>query len=249
MCVTLDDTCLVFLHDTCFSLSSRSINNIIIDSQNCNNGGRDAILPLQIRFRFFSAFNMLDSTDIHQISAQYGTLLCWSVNHCHLFLTDSHDWLITITIWSDPYTSNPYLMVVFINIICAAQDWFFASFNGRKILFFFIYFCSTNGGRALCCVSWEIISSLSCHGASASIHPVLSKHMGLFSGWCLQIWPLVLLPCSQERNARSAQDDETAEWMTSYPITCHLYTGPASGLEETTWDKQLHGKRFWSPRR
>lgn len=125
-------------------------------------------------------------------------------------------------------------------------------FQRRRTPFFYFTFknrWSSRDGRASCCVSRGIISSLSCHGAPASVHQVLSKHLGLFSGWCLQIWPLVLLPRSQERNARSAQDGETEEWMTSYPITCHLYTGPASGLEETTWDKQLHGKRFWSPQR
>lgn len=41
----------------------------------------------------------------------------------------------------------------------------------------------------------------------------------------LLIWPLVLLPCLRERDPRSTEDSETEEWMTSYPITCHLYTG------------------------
>lgn len=142
-----------------------------------------------------------------------------------------------------------YLTVVSVIITQAAQDWLLSFvLNVEEHHFSMSRFKNRRSSRAAASPR-GIISYLSCHGAPASVHPVLSKHLGLFSGWCLQIWPLVLLPCSRERNARSAQDGETEEWMTSYPITCHLYTGPASGLEETTWDKQLHGKRFWSPQR
>lgn len=224
-----------------------------------------------------SVLNTLAHTNINSILARFGQLQCepqspiwrgrgaaaeWTDIYWSIYIKDCC-WVIfryslfgwcPISILDCIRTlSTSYLIVVFIYFICAAQDSLAAVvLKMEDHLFSHPTLKSRWGsrdGRACRRVSREIISSLSCHAAAVSVHLVLSKHLGLFSGWCPQIWPLVLLLRSQERNARSARDGETEEWMTSYPITCHLYTGPASGLEETTWDKQLHGKRFWSPPR
>lgn len=123
--------------------------------------------------------------------------------------------------------------------------WLFV-LNIQEIEFFSILHSKSDAADATGgCVPRDNLVSLLPRRFSFTPPVFFYQNTWVFSrGWCLQIWPLVLLPRSQERNARSARDGETEEWMTPYPITCHLYAGPAATWgdhmrQAITWEKIL----------